>query len=254
MTDVAGVPVRMRKSPRASPIPSARRSKALRRSPARCRSIWSPRAFCWCSARRCRNERRAGLDVADGGRESDRGEEILLARGDAILSRPDRAMAAARSMPSWRSRRTRRWPRPTPPTRRSPRARPPGALHGVPLAHKDMYYDAGKVVTCGSKIRRDFVATDDLDRVAAPEGRRHGPARLAADGGIRLRADRPQPALRRGAQSLECRSHHRRLVVRLGLGGRGAADLCGAGLRYRRLDPDARAFLRRHRLQDHGRP
>ena len=32
-------------------------------------------------------------------------------------------------------------------------------LHGVPLAHKDMYYEAGKVVTCGSKIRRDFVAT-----------------------------------------------------------------------------------------------
>jgi len=34
-----------------------------------------------------------------------------------------------------------------------------GVLHGVPLAHKDMYYDAGKVVTCGSLIRRDFVAT-----------------------------------------------------------------------------------------------
>ncbi|MDB5640678.1 MAG: amidase, partial [Bradyrhizobium sp.] len=34
-----------------------------------------------------------------------------------------------------------------------------GPLHGVPLAHKDMYYDAGKVVSCGSKIRRDFVAT-----------------------------------------------------------------------------------------------
>jgi aspartyl-tRNA(Asn)/glutamyl-tRNA(Gln) amidotransferase subunit A len=33
-----------------------------------------------------------------------------------------------------------------------------GRLHGVPLAHKDMYYDAGHVVTCGSKIRRDFVA------------------------------------------------------------------------------------------------
>jgi aspartyl-tRNA(Asn)/glutamyl-tRNA(Gln) amidotransferase subunit A len=33
-----------------------------------------------------------------------------------------------------------------------------GELHGVPLAHKDMYYEAGKVVTCGSKIRRDFVA------------------------------------------------------------------------------------------------
>src|SRR5215216_3908248 len=34
-----------------------------------------------------------------------------------------------------------------------------GVLHGVPMAHKDMYYDAGKVVTCGSKIRRDFVPT-----------------------------------------------------------------------------------------------
>jgi aspartyl-tRNA(Asn)/glutamyl-tRNA(Gln) amidotransferase subunit A len=34
-----------------------------------------------------------------------------------------------------------------------------GPLHGVPLAHKDMYYDAGKIATCGSIIRRDWVAT-----------------------------------------------------------------------------------------------
>src|SRR5688572_2537491 len=34
-----------------------------------------------------------------------------------------------------------------------------GVLHGVPLAHKDMYYDEGHVVTCGSKIRKDYVAT-----------------------------------------------------------------------------------------------
>ena len=32
-----------------------------------------------------------------------------------------------------------------------------GPLHGVPLAHKDMFYRAGVVCTCGSKIRRDFV-------------------------------------------------------------------------------------------------
>ncbi|WGR94155.1 amidase [Bradyrhizobium sp. ISRA443] len=32
-----------------------------------------------------------------------------------------------------------------------------GVLHGVPMAHKDMYYEAGRVVTCGSLIRRDFV-------------------------------------------------------------------------------------------------
>ena len=29
-----------------------------------------------------------------------------------------------------------------------------GPLHGVPLAHKDMFYRAGAVSTCGSKIRR----------------------------------------------------------------------------------------------------
>jgi aspartyl-tRNA(Asn)/glutamyl-tRNA(Gln) amidotransferase subunit A len=39
------------------------------------------------------------------------------------------------------------------------KGRKSGVLHGVPMAHKDMYYDAGKVVTCGSLIRRDFVAT-----------------------------------------------------------------------------------------------
>jgi aspartyl-tRNA(Asn)/glutamyl-tRNA(Gln) amidotransferase subunit A len=33
-----------------------------------------------------------------------------------------------------------------------------GSLHGVPLAHKDMFYRVGEVSTCGSKIRRDWVA------------------------------------------------------------------------------------------------
>jgi aspartyl-tRNA(Asn)/glutamyl-tRNA(Gln) amidotransferase subunit A len=31
-----------------------------------------------------------------------------------------------------------------------------GPLAGVPLAHKDMFYRAGQLATCGSKIRRDF--------------------------------------------------------------------------------------------------
>lgn len=35
--------------------------------------------------------------------------------------------------------------------------RPPGLLHGIPLAHKDMFYRAGEVCTCGSKIRGGFV-------------------------------------------------------------------------------------------------
>lgn len=32
-----------------------------------------------------------------------------------------------------------------------------GGLFGVPLAHKDMYYQAGKRCTCGSRLRTDFV-------------------------------------------------------------------------------------------------
>ena len=31
-----------------------------------------------------------------------------------------------------------------------------GPLHGVPMMHKDMYYQAGKLSTCGSALRRDF--------------------------------------------------------------------------------------------------
>src|SRR5690606_3349892 len=36
---------------------------------------------------------------------------------------------------------------------------PLGLLHGVPLAHKDMYYEAGRPSTCGSAIRRDWRPT-----------------------------------------------------------------------------------------------
>ncbi|MBX9698134.1 MAG: amidase, partial [Acetobacteraceae bacterium] len=33
-----------------------------------------------------------------------------------------------------------------------------GRLAGAPMMHKDMYYRAGRVSTCGSKIRKEFVA------------------------------------------------------------------------------------------------
>ena len=36
----------------------------------------------------------------------------------------------------------------------------PGPLHGVPLAHKDLFYRRGLVSTCGSLIRRDWRADD----------------------------------------------------------------------------------------------
>ena len=37
--------------------------------------------------------------------------------------------------------------------------RPPGPLHGVPLAHKDMFYREGRISTCGSHIRRNWHAS-----------------------------------------------------------------------------------------------
>ena len=48
-----------------------------------------------------------------------------------------------------------------------------GPLHGVPLAHKDMYYRAGKISTCGAKIRKEFrpdytaTAIERLERAGA---------------------------------------------------------------------------------------
>ncbi len=37
--------------------------------------------------------------------------------------------------------------------------RPLGKLHGVPMAHKDMYYQAGRLSTAGSALRRDWRPT-----------------------------------------------------------------------------------------------
>ena len=36
---------------------------------------------------------------------------------------------------------------------------PLGVLHGVPMMHKDLYYQAGKLSTCGSALRRDWRPT-----------------------------------------------------------------------------------------------
>ena len=53
-----------------------------------------------------------------------------------------------------------------------------GPLHGVPLAHKDMYYSRGKLAECGSKIRRGWIAPATATAVE----------RLEAAGSFRLGA------------------------------------------------------------------
>jgi aspartyl-tRNA(Asn)/glutamyl-tRNA(Gln) amidotransferase subunit A len=55
---------------------------------------------------------------------------------------------------------------------------PKGPLHGVPLAHKDMYYSAGKPAGCGSKLREGFIAPVTSTAIA----------RLEAAGSFRLGA------------------------------------------------------------------
>ena len=53
-----------------------------------------------------------------------------------------------------------------------------GPLHGVPLAHKDMYYVKGKLSECGSKIRKGWIAPATSTALA----------RLEAAGAFRLGA------------------------------------------------------------------
>ncbi len=45
-----------------------------------------------------------------------------------------------------------------------------GALHGVPLAHKDMFYRAGRVSACGSRILADFVPEVTSSALARLDG------------------------------------------------------------------------------------
>ncbi|WP_158742665.1 amidase [Acidisphaera sp. L21] len=57
-----------------------------------------------------------------------------------------------------------------------------GKLHGLPLVHKDMYYQAGRPCTCGSKIRKDFVPTTTatvLERMAAEGAYAYGGLNMA---------------------------------------------------------------------------
>jgi len=53
-----------------------------------------------------------------------------------------------------------------------------GPLHGVPLAHKDMYYVQGKLAECGSKIRKGWIAPATATALT----------RLEAAGALRLGA------------------------------------------------------------------
>ena len=80
-----------------------------------------------------------------------------------------------------------------------------GPLHGVPLAHKDMYYRAGVPRPAARRSRATEPEQDDRDGAEAARRGRRDPVRHAQHGRVRLRPDRPQRALRPRAQPLEHR-------------------------------------------------
>jgi aspartyl-tRNA(Asn)/glutamyl-tRNA(Gln) amidotransferase subunit A len=121
---------------------------------------------------------------------------------------------------------------------------------GVPLAHKDMFYRAGRVSSCGSKIRRDWVANETsaaLERLDA--------AGFADLGRLNMSEFAYGPT-GHNEHFGDCKNpwnrlHHRRLLERLGRGGRRAPRVRRARLGYRRLGAAAGRGLRHHRPQDH---
>ena len=74
---------------------------------------------------------------------------------EACLDRVERLQPTLNCFISVAAERARKQAREADAAVKCGRRLPP--LHGVPLAHKDMFYRAGEVCTCGSKIRRDFV-------------------------------------------------------------------------------------------------
>ena len=124
-----------------------------------------------------------------------------------------------------------------------------GPMHGIPVALKDIYETAGMHDDRPFASQEGLCAGDRRRDGAAPERwrRRHpGQARHAR---VRQRRDDAGPAVPGRAQSLEHRVPARRLVERLGRGGRGPALHGCDGLRHRRLDPQPGRLLRHRRHQ-----
>ena len=119
-----------------------------------------------------------------------------------------------------------------------------GPLHGVPMAHKDMYYRRGVVSTCGSKILRDTPAA------ATARVLEHLDAAGAIQFGVLNMAEFAMGPTGHNWHYGHCRNpwdpdaHHRRLVFRFGRGGGGACCVRRARLRHRRLGAAAGGVLR----------
>ena len=128
-----------------------------------------------------------------------------------------------------------------------------GLLHGVPMAHKDMFYRKGELAECGGPADARPPAGRDRHRPApAGCGRCHR-RRPAEHGRVRARDHRPQRPYRPPAQPVGHQPDHRRLDQRRCRRRGGAADPAtlgsdtggsirypGRGLRHPRPEADLR--------------
>ena len=105
-----------------------------------------------------------------------------------------------------------------------------GPLHGVPLAHKDMFYRAGRIATCGSKILRAGIAPAGHRDGGRTAGRsRRAVARRTQHGRIRVRSDRRQRAFRPLPQPVESGICYGRLKCPVRSAAAVAARVCYGG-------------------------
>ena len=129
-----------------------------------------------------------------------------------------------------------------------------GPLHGIPIALKDNIDTAGVRTTAASAVFDDRVPAEDAEvarRLAAAGAvvdRQGEPAR------VRVRRHVGDELLRTGPQSVGARTQSRRIVGRIGRGGRDRSLLRRARHRYRRIDPHAGRHLQRRRAEADLRP
>ena len=119
-------------------------------------------------------------------------------------------------------------------------------LAGVPVAFKDNMNLVGTQTTCSSPHPRRLRERVRLHRRAPASSRRRAADRQVQHGRVRIRLLHGELGVRRHAQPVGPRPRARRLVGRLGGGGRGGHGDDSARLRHRRLDPPAR---RAHRAR-----
>ena len=76
-----------------------------------------------------------------------------------------------------------------------------GPLHGIPIAHKDLYHTAGVRTTNGSKLFSDLIPDSDAAVVEDSERSRRDLSRQTQHARTCLRDLLHEPALRTGSQS-----------------------------------------------------